>query len=579
MRNRKIDIQDTGEIITIQNSSQEIFAALPESERILTSRYGYKVPCKDYSGSWLPEIRIPNDAGNVVIVKTEPFFSGIYKYDAVASSLLTHLIKSYDPKTVINYGEGVWLVTSRLMQNESVQEAILNAIPDIKSAFDLTAIKRLCRYFLMTELEDYSYDFHQEIQSLAYGGTQNSHMKYNLSDAEEGPFMREELVILNNALENPHIHLEGRVIMGLMIEWGLRPIQISLLKQRDLEVREVAGEVLYHVNVPRVKQRAKERRTKFTKRPVSRKLGEMIDELIQIHQAVYADLEIKDPPLIMRSYKLFARENPYQRKAPEKLLRDLKAGNGTWEESFRQPENFFQEVYDIHGKSDLGHHIDSSAIQHRLNSIVPFLPRSPRTGREFNLTGYRFRYTKGTSMVQEGYTPAEVADALDHSDTSSVKHYFRETAEMNELVEEATNRRVEQKMWVAAWQRTEDVENNIYGTDIVELTALTTVGKCKKGSPCWLEPAVSCYGCDKFKPNTDAEGHKNALKRIEAQILDLSEMTYGQTSHQLDEARAGCLAAIAFAEGDQVVFISDGAVATKDEVIGYNTPLLVEGDK
>ncbi|TCK16419.1 site-specific integrase [Marinobacterium mangrovicola] len=573
---KNIESIDTGELVTAEVAERHLIPVLPESERVITSRFGYRLECKDYSGSWLPIIKTFNDDAKQTPVKTAPFFCGRPEIDRITSSLLTHLLKHYAATTVNSYAEGIWLVTSRLMQGEDVQEAILNAIADIKKDSDLTAIKRLGRYFLMYELDGYLYDFHQEIQALSRGGAQNAYMSYNLRDDEEGPFMREEMLVLNQALGDPFIHLEDRVLMGLMIEWGLRPIQVVLLKQSDFEVREIAGEALYRINVPRVKQGAKQRRQQFTKRPISRKLGEMIDELIQIHQSVYADLDIQDPPLVMRRYKLFAGNNPYQHKAPIKILRDQQVASGTWDVSFAAPTNIYQDVYDANNKSDMGHHVQRDRIQYRLDAIVDHLPRSPRTGQPFNLYAYRFRYTKGTTMVQEGYTPAEVADALDHSDTTSVRHYFRETAETNELVEEATNRRVEQGMWVAAWQRNDNVENNIYGEDVVELTAFTTVGKCKKGSPCWFEPAVACYGCDKFKPNTDAQGHKNALKRIETQIAELAKTTFGAASHQLDEARAGCMAAIAYAEGKQVVFIEDGTIATKDEVIGSRLRMIEE---
>ena len=178
MKHKKIRINDTGTLLTKENSHDGLIAALPESERTITSRYGYRISCRDYSGAWLSEIRIPTEAAQVIVVQTAPFFSGISEFDMVTSLLLSHLIKSYDPKTVNNYGKGIWLVTSRLIQGEAIQSAVLNAIPDIKTASDLTAIKRLCRYFLMAETDSYSYDFHQEVQALEFGHAQNSYMKY-----------------------------------------------------------------------------------------------------------------------------------------------------------------------------------------------------------------------------------------------------------------------------------------------------------------------------------------------------------------------------------------------------------------
>ena len=192
-------------------------------------------------------------------------------------------------------------------------------------------------------------------------------------------------------------------------------------------------------------------------------------------------------------------------------------------------------------------------------STTSYLPLSPRTGKPFYLTPYRFRYTVGSNAVMEGMTEEEVADLLDHSSTRCVKHYFRYTREMWELLENATAKRTEQQHFTAAWNREEDLSGNIYGKEIIELHAFTAIGKCQKEAACYLEPAVACYSCDKFCPNKEKSSHDNALISLKDRKKVVDESTSSSLSKQLDEAIAGCEAAIAYAEGVEVVNINEGS--------------------
>ena len=166
----------------------------------------------------------------------------------------------------------------------------------------------------------------------------------------------------------------------------------------------------------------------------------------------------------------------------------------------------------------------------------------------------------------EGKTEAEVMDLLDHSQGGSVKHYFRYTHEMNEILNEATNKRVEQQHFVAAWTREGDQTGNIYGEEIVEKKYFTSIGKCQKGAPCSFEPAVACYQCDKFCPNKDADAHKKALETLDERRQEVLDTSTGAVVHQFDSAIAGCKAAIAYSEGEQIQILE---VKPDSEVMDY----------
>ncbi|SMG62746.1 [weak similarity to] integrase family protein, partial [methanotrophic bacterial endosymbiont of Bathymodiolus sp.] len=128
--------------------------------------------------------------------------------------------------------------------------------------------------------------------------------------------------------------------------------------------------------------------------------------------------------------------------------------------------------------------------------------------------------------------------------------------EMFEILEESTLDRIENKFFTAAWAK-ETMKGNIYDIDVVEPNTAITIGKCQKGSPCTLEPAVACYQCDKFCPNNDVTGHKKALKSLKERAEQAAQVSNRSVAHQFDEAIAGCTAAVVYAEGEQVFSIQD----------------------
>ena len=88
--------------------------------------------------------------------------------------------------------------------------------------------------------------------------------------------------------------------------------------------------------------------------------------------------------------------------------------------------------------------------------------------------------------------------------------------------------------------------------------AFTAIGKCQKEAACYLEPAVACYSCDKFCPNKETNSHKSALTSLRDRKEIVASNSTDSISKQLDEAIAGCKAAIAYSEGGEVVNIYKG---------------------
>ena len=62
------------------------------------------------------------------------------------------------------------------------------------------------------------------------------------------------------------------------------------------------------------------------------------------------------------------------------------------------------QFYGEENKASYLHHNKPHNFYNRMISTTSYLPLSPRTGKPFYLTPYRFRYTVGSNAVMEGMT-------------------------------------------------------------------------------------------------------------------------------------------------------------------------------
>jgi len=521
----------TTEAIATASDKPYLAIALSESERFISTRFNYRVEIKDAVGNWLDEIVFPDDTGSVAKLRSNRFFTGNNDIDEAIESFLLWSFRHYSTKTLFHLERVLERFQGYYLQSKDINKALdelftRQALESINVSF----VRRLIMFLVAYETEGLSLDLAQDLINTGVANRQNAYFRlYTMCD-EMGPFTREELTRINQALHNTETPLDSRIIMWLYRDFGFRPIQLCLLKEKDF-IRDPTTGAAW-LNVPRVKQKKQWRRTEFTKRVLSSELADTIEKMIDSNRQYVNSFEQDEPPLFQRR----------------------------WESGLQYQDQWVKSPYDDlykGDKKDFAMHVSSNALDWRLKQMKSWIGLSPRTGAPFSLNAYRFRYTVGTNAVLEGFTEAEVAELLDHSHLGSVKHYFKNTRELWELLEKATEKRVEQKQFASAWMRQDVEEDNIYGENIIELTAFTSVGKCHKGSTCHLEPAVACYSCDQFCPSKDISAHANAKTYIEEQRSLLREQTTGQMARQLDEAVAGCDAAIAYSEGVYAVDLND----------------------
>lgn len=519
---------------------------VPRDERYLRTRLGYEIEIKAADGRWLEEIRIPDHTGQVIFFRPQTFFTAEPELNAIIDAFLTRALRFYLPRTLLSVQTALDSFAIQFACSEGIEWALEETMTRLalakverESPDSIGILRKFISYLIAYEYEGLDIDRAAEIVGAKTGASQNQYLTLFTMDPEAGPFTRDEMTVINQVLMDNQldIPLDTRIIVRLCMDHGLRPIQISLLKRSDFHHNPQNDQ--YWLNVPRVKQNLRDRRVEFKKRLLDTDVGRWIDQMLADDQWILATFDQTAPPLFQRHIARFIDFD-----GPILSPRD----------TISTVLNPHAELY-TDARRDYQFHVALQGINWRIRRLEKFLPLSPRTGDSFHIGAYRFRYTLGTASVIEGMTAPEVADRLDHSSTETVKHYFKNTAEMWELIEHATTTRVEQKHFVAAFL-TKDPQDksNIYAADITEKKMFTTVGKCWKGSPCHLEPAVACYSCPSFKPNNDTNAHRRAKEVIEEMAeWSVDQCSEGHIRHVYDDAIAGVEAAIVLSTGDYPV--------------------------
>jgi integrase len=345
-----------------------------------------------------------------------------------------------------------------------------------------------------------------------------------MRDFSEGPFTRVELGRIEAAINLTNKASPRQKAMFLLgRDWGPRPIQLALLRVDDFGEDELGPYVL----IPSVKgtKRSKARRSpgNLVKRYISEDTTDAIKSQIKIahHEVAHVRQrasilaqQIGAPPPDLPT-PLF----PCLAKSDEKILRLLRSKR--------------LQQYILHA--------DSHTISHNIRRLTQQLAiRSTRLtpdiepDRFIKITAYRLRRTKGTSLVLSGATPEQVAEALDHQDISTIKHYFNYNLELHDFINAAHSSNPEINEAVLMWsgRLSEDL-----GPASGEFR-VSNLGRCTRGSACPYHPTLSCYSCSSFRPLRSAD-HNGALSSLIELKDSLGGNSTGPIAQQLESAIYG----------------------------------------
>jgi integrase len=341
--------------------------------------------------------------------------------------------------------------------------------------------------------------------------------RVSLLDHKHGPYTRTEVSEIAQAIHDKSINIKERVMVKLAMNFGLRPIQLALLREDDVFYDE--NKLAWYINISRVKGRVAQLRrnvNNFILRELSEDLAQDINTLISAN-------------------KQYLCEDSEQIKLPRPIL----------------IRNKINELYLEHKNTkDYAWHLTSLTvsvifINLKLNIFSRHIKNEDGNSVLLKLNCYRFRYTLGTRMVMEGKTPDEVALALDHSTTASVSHYFKYNRDIIDFIDDSFESSTALKNATLRWKGfLIDEDDDTISGSVIRVSDIASLGKCLKKTSCKLHPTVSCYGCAKFRPYIDAD-HKAQLKVIEAERDFVKQNSSGPVQHQLDEALQGAIEIIA----------------------------------
>lgn len=344
-----------------------------------------------------------------------------------------------------------------------------------------------------------------------------------MRDVVAGPFTREELDSIEARISEVSIvTARQRAQFRLCRDWGLRPVQLALMRVEDFS-QDDGGPFVMICSVKGKRARHRRNKANMVKRYIAPDTAVAIKEQIKAAAAECAS--------ILKLVEDFQRRGNKEMIVPPQPLFPAR------DRSSRRVENFCSNARIF----DYVLHSDSGAISNdivRLTSQLAVTNNRAKIfsgpGRILEISAYRLRRTKGTSLVLAGHSAEEVAEALDHATTGTVKHYFRYSIEFHSFINQVHQSSPEITAAEAAWS----------GRIVEEVVAargtrrVAKLGLCMRTSICPLHPTVSCYGCGQFRPSSTAD-HAESLSNLLDLQKDLKDHSTGLMPSQLDAAVRG----------------------------------------
>ncbi|MGN7839543.1 hypothetical protein [Stenotrophomonas sp. 22385] len=367
------------------------------------------------------------------------------------------------------------------------------------------------------------------LRALAWTGRRKRYGQLaTLRDPVGGPYTRPELARIEAAISSsPAVSNRQRAAFYLCRDWGLRPVQLALMRASDF------GEDSFgpFVDVPSVKgQRSKLRRAdgNLVRRHISNQAAEAVRMQVAEAESQVSILREKVEGCLNElgiercpaPLPLFPR-----RERPDAGLMRFCEDSALYPYTLHATGGMIcREIGDI-GKA---------------LALVQDEELAGLTGDSFvTILAYRLRRTKGTSMVLMGCSREEVAEALDHATPWSVEHYFRYSTETHDLINATAASSQEIVQAANMW------EGRFFQDALAETSdrPVGGLGRCTLKAPCPKHPRISCYACHRFRPDRNAD-HSAALKEIVAYDELMRQQSTGPVRNQLSLEVLGAMSLV-----------------------------------
>lgn len=306
-----------------------------------------------------------------------------------------------------------------------------------------------------------------------------------------GAFTWEEQVQIDQRIREGGGDADGRAIVFLYQQLGLRPEAMALLRRRHLEAMPTLSGEEFFLNVPRVKKPGAVVAAEDCARwAINGRLGRLLLDL-QPEHATDAD-----GPLL----PFLTERNPYN-QIRQKLFK--------WADDVDLVTA--RLALDQQGWRDTRY----------ARNKAPTMARLP-------LTAYRFRRTIATNLAEQGATIDEIAAFLDDKTTAMAAVYVENTSLITDTLAETLDRHPD---WIkvitlfrgGVVKKDRDGLPEILGgaphlADYDEFSDIGTIGYCASEDECRWEPPLSCYLCPFFRAVSRSRPHERQLAQIQREI-------------------------------------------------------------
>ena len=269
--------------------------------------------------------------------------------------------------------------------------------------------------------------------------------------------------------------LQGLIGLKIGQILGARNIQVIRLQFKHFGQ---SSDGSYYLDVPRAKQRGSQNNNVLKRRPITKSLGLLISDLRNKYNSSINE-EISEDWFMICNLK--------SNKGPD--CTSLPTGIRVTSHTYRSKR------VAIEGKLELG----------------------------FVVTNRRLRKTFCTQLIAKGTPLKVVAELMDHSDLQQLEVYYRHThhiaKKLNDVLKEEASDIID--AFKGKVIKLEDVTQQ--GQQIFAPTKqqkLHLIGSCGSGSPCSLNPPLSCYSCSSLEAFEDAD-HKGVVENFVSQSKEV----------------------------------------------------------
>jgi integrase len=326
-----------------------------------------------------------------------------------------------------------------------------------------------CVLYELPFFDDDFYDYYLEVKK--FGSDEGKGKDVIIDLPNRGPLkvnelknFKESISILNIAVMSCQ-QLQGLIGLKLGQILGARDIQVIKLQFKHYKK---TSEGTQFIELPRAKQRGSKNNKVTKRRPITKSLATLIDEL----------------------------KNRYERLANSPVL-------GEW-----------HLICNLVSK---GSKVESIPTGIR---VLPITYRNKVKAIEkvldlgFIVTNRRLRKTFCTQLIAKGTPLKVVAELMDHSDLQQLEVYYRHTHHIAQKLNDVLMQEADDIIDAFAGKIVTKEEVSQKGQEIfaqAEGQGLHLIGSCASRTPCALNPPLSCYGCSSLEAFEDAD-HKAVVE-------------------------------------------------------------------